>query len=101
MRKVSKPLSLCLAVGLVLLFGSVASAAWGYAQVTVTTPGATVVQYSTPTGYYTYGPTYYSSPPVVRVPTLVAPARVVYPAPVLVRPRLYVRPRLLRPVRVW
>ena len=102
MKTFSKSLSLCLALGLVLLFGSVASAAWAYtSRVVVTTPGATVVQYSTPSGYYAYRSTYYGYPPIVTVPALAPPARVIYPAPVVVRPRMYARPVPVRRMRVW
>jgi hypothetical protein len=102
MKKLAKPLALCLALGLVLAFGSVASAQWQYySSVTVTTPAATVVRYSSPLGYYTFGSAIYGYPaPIVAVPTLVAPPRLLYRPAVLVSPRARIRPWGYRAVRV-
>lgn len=96
MKTIAKMAGVCVALGVVLLAGSTASAQYGYVeQVTVAAPAATVVTYGTvaPVAYYSpYVPVFVQPAPVVRVPVLspppvriVAPARVYVPGPAVVR----------------
>lgn len=100
-----KGLVVFVAVAVVLLAGSTASAAWTYLS-PVVVPPPTVVH-----SYWPVGPVYAYAPPVVTVPArvvyrppvvvsapVVYPPAVVAPAPVVVRSRVYVRGQPVRNV---
>ena len=85
-----------LAVAIVVLGCSVASAGWGYAHPVAVPVAPPVVVHS----YYPVGPVYAYRPPAVAVPVVPAPVRVAVPAPVVYGYRY--RPVVVRPkVYVW
>lgn len=90
MKTLARTVGVCVALGLMMVAASTASAAWGYVErVTVTTP--VVVAYPDEPVVTYYSPLIYQAP-IVRVPVLpppplriVAPARVYSPAPAVIR----------------